>query len=187
MKGFIFKNKPIKIPQYFLEKSDGILYPLSTQFGSVFVKNGKFLKVQSIYSAYAENIARKFNTIYTLDTNPFFKKLSYFLKKESTYFNFNSVLNWIFTVINPVFEVKCSLVPKKYKKKLKTTYILKPWYVFGKYRLRKGLRILGNKVRLDSSRLFSTRVFKTLDDVITNYKHSDLYVQKIKLYRLLLR
>jgi len=52
-----------------------------------------------------------------LDSKISILKQSFF--KDMNFFNINSILNWLINFINPIFDINCFEVPKKYKKKIK--------------------------------------------------------------------
>ena len=60
-------------------------------------------------------------------------KQSFF--KDFNNFNINFLLNNIFNLLNPIFDVVCYSVPKKYKKKIKKNYFFKIKYNY--YNSRK--------------------------------------------------
>ena len=94
-----------------------------------------------------------------------------------------SIINWLFFWYQPMFYVKCSLVPKKYRKKLKKKYVYSASYVDVSKRKNIALRWVLFFLNTFNSYKTKNRLFLLFSDLIFNFKNSIVYSRKIKMYK----
>lgn len=94
-----------------------------------------------------------------------------------------SIMGWLFFWYQPIFCVKCSLVPKKYRKKLKKKYVYTVSYIDPIRRKNISLRWMLHFLDSFSSYRFSNRLFLLLSDLIFNFKKSIMYDRKVRMYK----
>lgn len=112
-------------------------------------------------------------------------KQSFF--KDSNFFNINFILYWLTNFLNPIFDINCYAVPKKYKKKLKKNYFfkLKYNYFFSRKKITfKWLCIYSNNF---NDRSVVKRLLKSLFFTFINGKNSYLYKKKMYIYQQFLK
>lgn len=97
--------------------------------------------------------------------------------------NSKFLLNWIFSWTQPIFFLDCSVVPKKYKKKLKKKYLYKIKYLNKNVRLKKGLKWITNYSNTLNYYSNTNRMLFTYLDLALNYKNSYIYQKKINIYK----
>ena len=112
-------------------------------------------------------------------------KCSFF--KDTNYFDVNYILYWLSNFLNPVFEVVCHSVPKKYKKKLKKNYFFKLKYNYSVTRERKAFQWLTVYSNDFNDRNLSKRLLKSLFFTFIKGKNSFLYTKKIQIYNRFLK
>lgn len=79
--------------------------------------------------------------------------------------------------------MECSLVPKKYVKKLKKKYIYKIKYLSMNYRVNKSLKWIRNYMNSLKYNSINNRSLFCYLDLILNYKFSYIYLKKISVYK----
>lgn len=107
-------------------------------------------------------------------------KQSFF--KDINFFNVNFILYWLTNFLNPIFDINCHAVPKKYKKKLKKNYFFKLKYNYFSSRKKisfKWLHLYSNNF---NDRSLTKRLLKSLFFTFVNGKNSYLYKKKIYIY-----
>lgn len=107
-------------------------------------------------------------------------KQSFF--KDLNNFNINFILNWLYNFLNPIFDIICYEVPKKYKKKLKKNYFFKLKYNYYNIRKRTSYKWLYKYSNEFNDRNFSKRLFKSIFLTFCKGKNSYLYNKKINIY-----
>jgi len=151
-----------------------------------FLISGKKVKsynslVQSFFKIYAvvglESYANISNNYHYFREFLFNKELN----KELN--GLTAILNWLFFWYQPIFCVKCSLVPKKYRKKLKKKYVYTVSYIDPKKRKNISLRWMLHFLDSFSSYKFHNRLFLLFSDLIFNFKKSLMYERKVKMYK----
>ena len=107
--------------------------------------------------------------------------------KDTNYFDINYILYWLSNFLNPVFEIVCHSVPKKYKKKLKKNYFFKLKYNYSVVRKRKAFQWLAIYSNDFNDRSLSKRLLKSLFFTFIKGKNSFLYTKKIQIYNRFLK
>lgn len=97
--------------------------------------------------------------------------------------NAYNIVNWLFFWYQPMFYVKCSLVPKKYRKKLKKKYVYSASYVDILKRRNIALRWILFFLNTFNSYKTKNRLLLLFSDLIFNFKNSVVYTRKIKMYK----
>lgn len=187
----IFKNKKFKsyMSSYIysnLSKKIKTSQSICNNLFSYSVKSGNFNK-NSInnYSVFSKIYSLLFsNGSYLYSSNyKYAKEFLYNFYKYSSYNNFNFLLNWIISWIKPIFFIDCTVVPKKYRKKIKKKYLYKVKYLSSKIRINKSLKWIQNyKNSLRIHSIFNRELFSYLD-LLLNYKLSYVYLKKIIIYK----
>ena len=103
--------------------------------------------------------------------------------KYSNYNNFLFIFKWILNLVKPIFFIECSLIPKKYIKKLKKIYIYKIKYLSLYYRIYKSLKLIKNYINYINYKNIIYRYIFCYLDLILNYKFSYIYIKKIQIYK----
>jgi hypothetical protein len=107
-------------------------------------------------------------------------KQSFF--KDINNFNVNFILLWLYNFLNPIFDMVCYEVPKKYKKKLKKNYFFKLKYNYYNVRKKISYKWLYKYANEFNDRKFSKRLFKSIFLTFCKGKNSYLYNKKINIY-----
>ena len=123
------------------------------------------------------------NTSLKLDDYKYYKEFFYNFSRYSNYKNINYLLNWIFFLIEPMFYVECSVVPKKYRKKLKKKYLYKIKYLNKSKRTNKILNWITKYSNTLKNFKFLNRQLLVYLDLFLNYKNSYLYDKKLLVYK----
>jgi ribosomal protein S7 len=97
--------------------------------------------------------------------------------------NIYTVLNWLFFWYQPIFAVKCSKVPKKYRKKLKKKFTFSTNYINVIKRRTIALRWIFYFSNTFNSFKMKNRLLLLFSDLIFNFKDSVIYKRKIKMYK----
>ena len=107
-------------------------------------------------------------------------KQSFF--KDINNFNVNFILLWLYNFLNPIFDMVCYEVPKKYKKKLKKNYFFKLKYNYFNTRKKIAYKWIYKYSNNFDDRKFSKRLLKSLFFTFIQGKNSYLYTKKIHIY-----
>lgn len=102
--------------------------------------------------------------------------------KDLNNFNINFIIMWLSTLLNPIFDVVCYEVPKKYKKKLKKNYFFKLKYNYFNTRKRVSYKWIYKYSNDFNDRSFSKRLLKSIFFTFVGGKNSYLYNKKIHIY-----
>jgi len=97
-------------------------------------------------------------------------------------FSVNCILKWLSNFLNPIFDIVCYEVPKKYKKKLKKNYFFKLKYNYFHTRKRIAYKWLYKYSNSFNDRNFSKRLLKSIFFTLVSGKNSYLYNKKIHIY-----
>ena len=134
-----------------------------------------------------------FSKFYKMSYNPFmalkftsykyYKEFFYNFYRYNSYSNLNYLLNWIFTWAQPMFCIECSVVPKKYKRKLKKKYLYKIKYLNKIRRVSKVLNWIVKYSNTIKNFNFLNRQFLVYLDLLLNYKNSYIYNKKLLIYK----
>lgn len=151
-----------------------------------FMKSGKKLKIYNIvlFSFFKIYSLLNLNMFYEITKNYLYFKEFLFNKELNKNFNNASViLNWLFFWYQPMFFVKCVLVPKKYRKKLKKRYIYSADYLEPYKRKNVALKWMLFFLSTFNNYKAKNRLFLLFSDLIFNFKNSIVYTRKIKMYK----
>lgn len=152
----------------------------------IFMKSGKKLKIYNfllfsffkLYSMLNLNMFTEISKTYV-----YFKEFLFNKELNKNFNNMSVILNWLFFWYQPMFFVKCVLVPKKYRKKLKKRYIYSADYVEPKKRKNIALKWMLFFLSTFNNYKAKNRLFLLFSDLIFNFKNSIVYTRKIKMYR----
>lgn len=86
-----------------------------------------------------------------------------------------------------MFSAQCTVVPKKYRKKLKKKYLYKIIYIDQNKRQNLALREIFFFLKTFKSHSVKDRYFLMLCDIIFNFKNSLMYKKKILMYKKLFK
>lgn len=118
-----------------------------------------------------------------LDNYKYYKEFFYNFYRYNNYKNLNYLLSWIFSWVQPMFCVECTVVPKKYRKKLKKKYLYKVKYLNKNRRLSKALNwIIKYSDTIKNFNVLNRQLLVYLD-LLLNYKNSYVYNKKILIYK----
>ncbi len=117
----------------------------------------------------------------------FLKEFLFNVKLNKSLNNVVYILNWSLFWYEPIFSIKCSVVPKKYRKKIKKKYLYKIAYLNSTK--RKNVAVKGVLSYLNTFKNYSVldRLTLTLSDVIFNFKNSYIYKRKLVVYKKIFR
>ena len=153
---------------------------------SFFLKNGSFLKISiEIFKVFS----KMFNLFGSLNNNileknyKYFKEFFYNFSIFRNYNNLNYLNNWIFEWNELLFAIDCTVVPKKYRKKLKKKYLYKVKYLNKTKRLFKVLNWFVKYSNSIKNYSLNNRIFLVYLDTILNYKNSYIYNKKLLVYK----
>lgn len=151
-----------------------------------FVVSGKKLKS---YSAVTASFFKVYSVI-NLDTYKdisrgylYFKEFLFNKELNRELNSLSAIINWLFFWYQPIFCVKCSLVPKKYRKKLKKKYVYSVNYIDPFRRKNISLRWMLHFLDTFNNYNFNNRLFLLFSDLIFNFKKSIMYDRKVRMYR----
>ncbi len=113
----------------------------------------------------------------------YFKEFLFNSVLDKSLSNAYNIINWLFFWYQPMFYVKCSLVPKKYRKKLKKKYVYSASYVDVLKRKNIALRWILFFLNTFNSYKAKNRLLLLFSDLIFNFKNSIVYTRKIKMYK----
>ena len=82
-----------------------------------------------------------------------------------------------------MFYIECSVVPKKYRKKLKKKYLYKIKYLNKNRRLNKILNWISKYTNTLKNYSLLNRQLLVYLDLLLNYKNSYVYNKKILIYK----
>lgn len=197
----LFYNENL-VKKNFKYKLINFLYNSSIDFNHVHLKKNNLIISSKIISNLSKGgnnfqnsllIYNVFSNIYKIFFNNFSyenfkiykysKEFFYNFFRYSNYNNFNYLINWIFSWSNPMFCIECSVVPKKYRRKLKKKYLYKIKYLNKIKRISKILSWILQYANTLKNFKFLNRIFITYLDLLLNYKNSYLYNKKLLIYK----
>ncbi len=151
-----------------------------------FIVSGKKIKAYStimssffkVYSVINLEIYKEVSKSYL-----YFKEFLFNKELNKEFNSVSSIVNWLFFWYQPIFCVKCSLVPKKYRKKLKKKYVYSVNYIDPTRRKNISLRWMLHFMDNFSSYKLNNRLFLLFSDLIFNFKKSVMYERKVIMYR----
>lgn len=169
-----------------LKKTTYLKNNVLNKFFRTFLVSGKKIKV---YNALIFSFFRVYATI-NLDifknlsqTYLYFKEFLFNKELNKELNNITAIIDWLFFWYQPIFCVKCSLVPKKYRKKLKKKYVYAVNYIDPLKRKNISLRWMLHFLDSFNNYNFKNRLFLLLGDLIFNFKKSVMYDRKVRMYR----
>ncbi len=182
---FLYYNSRYKLSSLNSNKNNTNLIVL-TKVIPFFIKGGNSFK----NSIFFYNLFSKFYKImynnelgFKLTDYKYYKEFFYNFSRYSNYKNLNYLLHWIFFLIEPMFHIECSVVPKKYRKKLKKKYLYKIKYLNKHKRLNKTLNWISRYVNTLKNYSATNRQLLVFLDLLLNYKNSYIYNKKILIYK----
>lgn len=98
------------------------------------------------------------------------------------FYNFQTILLFFNSMLEPFFYMRVKKVEKKYRKKLKKKFTIQPIYVKPNKRNSFVLRSIINYTNLFSSYALSERLFLAIFKSLTEQKYSFLYRRKLFMY-----
>lgn len=122
-----------------------------------------------------------FNKTLGLD-NKYYRDMFLIVPNFLNFYNFQTILFFFNSLLEPFFYMRVKKVEKKYRKKLKKKFTIQPIYVKPKKRSSFVLRSIVNYTNLFSSYSFSERLFLAVFKSFTEQKNSFLYKRKLFMY-----
>jgi len=132
------------------------------------------------------NIYKIFFNNFSYDSFKIYKYSKEFFYNFFRYKNYNSInyiLNWVFSWAKPMFCIECSVVPKKYRRKLKKKYLYKVKYLNKIKRTSKILNWIVQYTNTLKNFKFLNRSIIVYLDLLLNYKNSYIYNKKLLIYK----
>lgn len=117
----------------------------------------------------------------------YFKEFFYNFHIYKSYNSLNYLNDWLTSWNELIFTIECTVVPKKYRKKLKKKYLYKVKYLNKNKRLGKIYNWLSKYANTIKNFSFESRLLLALLDTILNYKNSYLYNKKLLVYKKIFR
>lgn len=159
---------------------------VSTKVIPFFIKGGNSLQNSvTFYNIFTKFYKIIYNNLTVLKLNDYkyYKEFFYNFCRYNNYKNINYLLNWIFYLVEPMFYIECSVVPKKYRKKLKKKYLYKIKYLNKNRRLNKILNWISKYTNTLKNYSLLNRQLLVYLDLLLNYKNSYIYNKKILIYK----
>ena len=153
-----------------------------------FVSNGLFLKSYNYYLNTFKNLYYFFRwNLFSLEK---YKNSYIYLDRflinyniNNFFNNINYIFNWVISWGKPIFIVKSINSSKKNKRRLKRQYKHTVVYLKKYKRIRYFWFYFAKFQKSYSNNIFSKRLFLSFTDTIFNYKASNLYKQKLNMYK----
>lgn len=117
----------------------------------------------------------------TLQSSIDILKNSFFL--NFNFFKINLILEFLINLLNPIFDIECHDIPKKYKKKSKQQFSFKIKYLNTNLRKKRALKWLYLYSLNFDEKLFFKKIFKSIFFTFLEGKNSFLYKKKIQIYK----
>lgn len=115
-------------------------------------------------------------------------EFKYNLQFNYQLFNIESCILWYINILNSMFYLKCSKVPKKYRKQIKNVYTYKFNYIIPNKRLKYTLRFFYlTCFKNFNSNNINKMLYLGICDYMLNFKKSNSYLFKTKMYNQLLK
>ena len=161
-------------------------YIISSKTISFFIKGGNsFTNSIFLYNLFSQFYKIMYNntSLFQLNSYKYYKEFFYNFSRYKNYKNLNYLLNWIFFLVEPMFHIECSVVPKKYRKKLKKKYLYKIKYLNKNKRINKILNWISRYSNTIKNYSFLNRQMMVYLDLLLNYKNSYIYNKKLLIYK----
>lgn len=161
-------------------------FVISSKTVSFFIKGGNsFTNSIVLYNLFTHfyKIMHNNTSMFKLNNYKYYKEFFYNFTRYKNYKNLNYLLNWIFFLIEPMFHIECSVVPKKYRKKLKKKYLYKIKYLNKSKRVNKILNWISRYSNTIKNYSFLNRQMMVYLDLLLNYKNSYIYNKKLLIYK----
>lgn len=113
----------------------------------------------------------------------YFKEFFYNFNIYKSYNNVNYLNDWLVNWNELIFTIDCTVVPKKYRKKLKKKYLYKVKYLNKNKRLNKIFNWLSKYTNSIKNFNFTNRLLLVYLDTVLNYKNSYIYNKKLLVYK----
>lgn len=117
----------------------------------------------------------------------YFKEFFYNFSISKDYNNINFLNNWLVGWNELIFTIECTVVPKKYRKKLKKKYLYKVKYLNKGKRLNKIFNWLSKYSNSIKNFNCVNRLLLVYLDTVLNYKNSYMYNKKLLVYKKIFR
>lgn len=117
----------------------------------------------------------------------YFKEFFYNFSIYRTYNNLNYLNDWLVNWNELIFTIECTVVPKKYRKKLKKKYLYKVKYLNKSKRLNKIFNWLSKYSNSIKNFNHTNRLLLVYLDTVLNYKNSYIYNKKLLVYKKIFR
>lgn len=160
---------------------------VSSKVVSSFIQGGNFFKnsilLNNIFTKFYKLMHNSNNSSLKFNDYRYYKEFLYNFSRYNNYNNLNYLLNWVFYLIEPMFHIECSIVPKKYRKKLKKKYLYKIKYLNKNKRINKILSWISKYSNTLKTYSILNRKLLVYLDLFLNYKHSYIYSKKISIYK----
>lgn len=119
----------------------------------------------------------------------YYSEFKYNLQFNYQLFNIESCILWYTNILNSMFYLKCSKIPKKYRKQTKSVYTYKFNYIIPSKRLKYTLRFfyLTCFKTLNNNNGIRKTLYLGVCDYMLNFKKSSAYLFKTKIYNQLLK
>jgi len=114
--------------------------------------------------------------------NKYYRDMFLIVPNFLNFYNFQTILIFFNSLLEPFFYMRVKKVEKKYRKKLKKKFTIQPIYVKPNKRNSFVLRSLVNYTNLFSAYSFSERLFLAIFKSLTEQKYSFLYRRKLFMY-----
>lgn len=102
------------------------------------------------------------------------------------YLNWFNIFASYIHLLTPIFYISVNKVDKKYRKKLKTNYKYKIYYLHPTQRILKAFKIISTNFKSVNGKKLQDKVFYFLNELILNYKNSSNFLLKLKIYKKIL-
>jgi len=138
-----------------------------------------------LFNTFSKFYKMSFNpfTLVKFDSYKYSKEFFYNFFRYTNYNNINYLLTWIFSWAQPMFCIECSVVPKKYRRKLKKKYLYKIKYLNKVRRVSKVLNWIVKYSNTLKNFSFINRQLLVYLDLLLNYKNSYVYNKKLLIYK----
>lgn len=152
------------------------------------LKQKFFLSYCKSYKLFYLDIA--LNNKDSLDSYYYYSEFKYNLQFNFQLYNIESCILWYINMLNSMFYLKCSKIPKKYRKQTKNSYVYKFNYIIPSKRLKYASRFFYltcfKNFKINNNNLKKT-FYLAVCDYMLNFKKSNSYVFKTKIYQQLLK
>ena len=152
------------------------------------LKQKFFLMYCKTYKSFYSDITFKNNEYF--NNYYYYSEFKYNLQFNYQLFNIESCILWYMNILNSMFYLKCSKIPKRYRKQAKNIYTYKFNYIVPSKRLKYASRffyLTCFKNIKHNNNNFKKTLYISVCDYMLNFKKSNSYVFKTKIYNQLLK